>query len=253
MWHCLTSTSFPSAATTWSSTATLARRTALRSAPCTTRSNPAVLELIARDVAHGRTKGTEVGLCGDMASDSRYLPAMLDLGLQSLSVAPPARPGTAVKAAIPPVMAEVEPRPRARRPGARCPGRGLRAPAPGIYRQAPFGPAPEDRQGHRQAPQFRLPDHQPGLPDPGPGTASREHLPHLPSGAGREAGLYGRLRGGPSPPPAGRKRQAPRRGREKRTIEIELPWSRTQSSNAELEEPPCARSRAGSRKIVRRL
>jgi len=60
--------------------------------------NPAVLELIARVVAHGRTKGTEVGLCGDMASDSRYLPALLDLGLQSLSVAPARL--AAVKAAI---------------------------------------------------------------------------------------------------------------------------------------------------------
>jgi phosphotransferase system enzyme I (PtsI) len=50
--------------------------------------NPAVLELIGRVVAHGRATGTEVSLCGDMASDSRYLPALLDLGLASLSVAP---------------------------------------------------------------------------------------------------------------------------------------------------------------------
>jgi phosphoenolpyruvate-protein phosphotransferase (PTS system enzyme I) len=50
--------------------------------------NPAVLELIGRVVAHGRARGTEVSLCGDMASDSRYLPALLDLGLASLSVAP---------------------------------------------------------------------------------------------------------------------------------------------------------------------
>jgi len=50
--------------------------------------DPAVLELIGRVVAHGSTTGREVGLCGDMASDSRYLPALLDLGLASLSVAP---------------------------------------------------------------------------------------------------------------------------------------------------------------------
>ena len=50
--------------------------------------NPAVLELIGRVVAHGRATGIDVSLCGDMASDSRYLPALLDLGLASLSVAP---------------------------------------------------------------------------------------------------------------------------------------------------------------------
>ena len=50
--------------------------------------DPAVLELIGRVVAHGAATGREVGLCGDMASDSRYLPALLDLGLPSLSVAP---------------------------------------------------------------------------------------------------------------------------------------------------------------------
>ncbi|MEA2783145.1 MAG: phosphoenolpyruvate-protein phosphotransferase system enzyme [Rhodospirillaceae bacterium] len=50
--------------------------------------NPAVLELIGRVVAHGATCGRYVGLCGDMASDSRYLPALLDRGLASISVAP---------------------------------------------------------------------------------------------------------------------------------------------------------------------
>jgi phosphotransferase system enzyme I (PtsI) len=50
--------------------------------------DPAVLELIGRVVAHGAATGREVGLCGDMASDPRYLPALLDLGLASLSVAP---------------------------------------------------------------------------------------------------------------------------------------------------------------------
>jgi phosphotransferase system enzyme I (PtsI) len=50
--------------------------------------DPAVLELIARVVAHGAATGREVGLCGDMASDPRYLPALLDRGLTSISVAP---------------------------------------------------------------------------------------------------------------------------------------------------------------------
>ncbi len=50
--------------------------------------DPAVLELIGRVAAHGAASGREVGLCGDMASDPRYLPALLDLGLRSLSVAP---------------------------------------------------------------------------------------------------------------------------------------------------------------------
>ena len=50
--------------------------------------DPAVLELIGRVVAHGAANGREVGLCGDMASDPRYLPVLLDLGLRSISVAP---------------------------------------------------------------------------------------------------------------------------------------------------------------------
>ena len=50
--------------------------------------DPAVLELIGRVARHGAASGREVSLCGDMASDPRYLPALLDLGLRSLSVAP---------------------------------------------------------------------------------------------------------------------------------------------------------------------
>jgi phosphoenolpyruvate-protein phosphotransferase (PTS system enzyme I) len=50
--------------------------------------DPAVLELIGRVVAHGAASGKDVGLCGDMASDPRYLPSLLDLGLRSISVAP---------------------------------------------------------------------------------------------------------------------------------------------------------------------
>lgn len=50
--------------------------------------DPAVLELIARVVAHGRDAGREVSLCGDMAGEPRCLDALLRCGLRTLSVAP---------------------------------------------------------------------------------------------------------------------------------------------------------------------
>ncbi len=50
--------------------------------------NPAVLELIARTVAAGQTRGVEVSLCGDMASDPALVPLLLERGLRALSVAP---------------------------------------------------------------------------------------------------------------------------------------------------------------------
>ncbi|HWA44213.1 MAG TPA: phosphoenolpyruvate--protein phosphotransferase [Hypericibacter adhaerens] len=49
---------------------------------------PGVLELIHRVAEHGRLTGREVSLCGDMASDPKYLPALLDAGLRAVSVAP---------------------------------------------------------------------------------------------------------------------------------------------------------------------
>jgi len=52
--------------------------------------HPAVLGLIERVVAHGLKTGCEVGLCGDMGGDPRYIGRLLDLGLRSLSVAPAA-------------------------------------------------------------------------------------------------------------------------------------------------------------------
>ena len=52
--------------------------------------NPAVLELIARTVAHGKRTAGSVSLCGDMAADPRCVPALLDCGLEEFSVAPPA-------------------------------------------------------------------------------------------------------------------------------------------------------------------
>jgi len=48
--------------------------------------HPAVLELIARAAEHGRRAGVSVSLCGDMASDPRFIPALLHCGLRELSV-----------------------------------------------------------------------------------------------------------------------------------------------------------------------
>jgi phosphotransferase system enzyme I (PtsI) len=59
---------------------------------------PAVLRLIHQVVGHANSRGIPVSLCGDMASDVRCIPALLDVGLRSLSVAPAAV--TRVKSAI---------------------------------------------------------------------------------------------------------------------------------------------------------
>jgi phosphoenolpyruvate-protein phosphotransferase (PTS system enzyme I) len=60
--------------------------------------DPAVLELIRRVVEVGRSQGSEVSLCGEMASEPALVPLLLDAGLRCLSVAP---------AAIGPVKAAV--------------------------------------------------------------------------------------------------------------------------------------------------
>ena len=52
--------------------------------------HPAILRLIEQVVAHGRSSGREVGLCGDMASDPARLPQLLRSGLRKISVAPAA-------------------------------------------------------------------------------------------------------------------------------------------------------------------
>jgi len=52
--------------------------------------NPAVLELIARVVDHGRQCGKGVSLCGDMASNPDCLADLVGLGLRTLSIAPAA-------------------------------------------------------------------------------------------------------------------------------------------------------------------
>ena len=50
-------------------------------------SNPAVLELIERTVKAGKSRGVEVSICGEMASDPEYVHTLLELGLDTLSVA----------------------------------------------------------------------------------------------------------------------------------------------------------------------
>jgi len=49
---------------------------------------PAVLRLIHEVVEHANAHRIPVSLCGDMESDVRCIPALLDVGLRSLSVAP---------------------------------------------------------------------------------------------------------------------------------------------------------------------
>jgi phosphotransferase system enzyme I (PtsI) len=51
---------------------------------------PAVLRLIREVVASADRRRIPVSLCGDMASDARCIPALLDIGLRRLSVAPSA-------------------------------------------------------------------------------------------------------------------------------------------------------------------
>jgi phosphoenolpyruvate-protein phosphotransferase (PTS system enzyme I) len=48
--------------------------------------DPAVLNLVARTVEHGKRTGRDVSLCGDAASDPAIVPHLLDAGLRSLSV-----------------------------------------------------------------------------------------------------------------------------------------------------------------------
>jgi phosphoenolpyruvate-protein phosphotransferase (PTS system enzyme I) len=60
--------------------------------------NPGVLRLIAEVAAHGKRVGREVSLCGDAAGDPALVAALLDAGIDSLSMAPNAV--AAVKAAI---------------------------------------------------------------------------------------------------------------------------------------------------------
>ena len=63
-----------------------------------TGANRAVFKLIQSTIDHGRRTGKQVSLCGDMASQSDYIDALLDMGLRYFSVPPAAL--AHVKAAI---------------------------------------------------------------------------------------------------------------------------------------------------------
>jgi len=52
--------------------------------------HPAVLRLIAHVARYGAEHGIPVSLCGDMASDPRFVPALIAQGLRTLSVSPAA-------------------------------------------------------------------------------------------------------------------------------------------------------------------
>ena len=54
-----------------------------------TGANRAVFELIKSTIDHGRLTGKQVSLCGDMASQSDHIEALLNMGLRHFSVAPP--------------------------------------------------------------------------------------------------------------------------------------------------------------------
>jgi phosphotransferase system enzyme I (PtsI) len=51
--------------------------------------HPAVIKLIGNVVGAGAALGREVSLCGDMGGDPDHMPALLQAGLRSVSVAPP--------------------------------------------------------------------------------------------------------------------------------------------------------------------
>jgi phosphoenolpyruvate-protein phosphotransferase (PTS system enzyme I) len=48
--------------------------------------NPAVLELIERVAKYGSSQGIEVSVCGEMASQAKVIPALLAIGIKTLSV-----------------------------------------------------------------------------------------------------------------------------------------------------------------------
>jgi phosphoenolpyruvate-protein phosphotransferase (PTS system enzyme I) len=59
---------------------------------------PAFWRIVREIVEHGRATQRDVSLCGDLASDIRYVPQLLGCGLRTLSVAPASL--AAVKAAV---------------------------------------------------------------------------------------------------------------------------------------------------------
>ncbi|MGQ9686926.1 MAG: phosphoenolpyruvate--protein phosphotransferase [Thiobacillaceae bacterium] len=61
-------------------------------APLANALNPAVLRLIERIVAASRAAGRWVGVCGEMGGDPLAIPILVGLGIDELSMAPPAIP-----------------------------------------------------------------------------------------------------------------------------------------------------------------
>jgi phosphotransferase system enzyme I (PtsI) len=62
------------------------------------RPSRALLSLVRAVVDRARSTGREVSLCGDLGGDPKHIPALLDQGLRTLSVAPAAL--ASVKATI---------------------------------------------------------------------------------------------------------------------------------------------------------
>lgn len=56
--------------------------------PC----HPAVLRALLRVITVGKDKGVSVGVCGEIAGDSSFLPILLGMGVEELSMAPPLIP-----------------------------------------------------------------------------------------------------------------------------------------------------------------
>ncbi len=54
--------------------------------------HPAILRLIALLIEHAHAQGRWVGICGEMASDPALIPLLLGLGVDELSMTPPAIP-----------------------------------------------------------------------------------------------------------------------------------------------------------------
>jgi phosphotransferase system enzyme I (PtsI) len=54
--------------------------------------HPAVLRMISQVVEAAHRAGIEVGICGEMAGEEKYLPVLLGLGVDSFSMHPPAIP-----------------------------------------------------------------------------------------------------------------------------------------------------------------
>jgi fructose-specific PTS system IIA-like component len=64
-------------------------RASAKVGPLYTPAQPAFLRLLRKIVVDARTAGRWVGMCGEMAGQLRYLPLLVGLGLDEISLAPP--------------------------------------------------------------------------------------------------------------------------------------------------------------------